>query len=64
LSESLCYIDYTKEIFVKEAFLIMYYSKGGLNLTMLENMDLSYFHLFLKEAERIQELHSQQIEEL
>jgi len=54
LSKSLAYIDYTKEIFIKEAFLIMFYTKGGINLTLLENMPFDDFFLFLQEAERIQ----------
>lgn len=48
------YIDYDKESFIKESFLVMYYTKGGMNYETLFKMPFDDFLLYVKEATRIQ----------
>lgn len=58
LMRSIQYIDYSIDIFIKEAMLVMHYSKGGLDLKEIERMPFDIFEKFVDEANRIQDLMS------
>ena len=52
--ESLQYLDYTTDMFVKESMLVMYFSKGGLDYKSLRDMPFDTFEKFVDESVRIQ----------
>jgi hypothetical protein len=54
MAESIKYIDYDLETYLSEAYLVMYYSKGGVSLSNIENTPLDIFEMHIKEAKRIQ----------
>jgi hypothetical protein len=54
IMQSLAYIDYSREAFVKESMLVMHYSKGGLTVGDLERMPFNIFEMYVDEAIRIQ----------
>lgn len=53
--ESIQYIDFNMDAFVKESMLAMHYSKGGLTLEELRDMPFDIYEMYVKEAIRIQE---------
>jgi len=55
LLEAIKFIDFTKENFIKESFLIMYYTKGGINKKELDGMPFDEYEIWLKEAIIVQE---------
>ena len=52
------YIDYDKLAFIQESVLIMYYTKGGMDLRTLEEIPFQDFLLYVTEAKRIENLQS------
>ena len=60
LSDSILLLDYDKVSFIKEAFLVMYYTRGGTSLDRLEKMPFDEFALFVEEAFRIHNLSADQ----
>ena len=58
MSGSFKYIDFNKDIFVKESVLVMTYTKGGVTLKNLELMPFVDYEKYLQEAIRIQNLDS------
>lgn len=48
------YIDFSWEVFIKESFLVMTYTKGGITMEQLEQMPFDRYEKCVNEAIRIQ----------
>lgn len=54
--DAIRFVDYDVESYIKESFLVMHYTKGGLNLKDLDIMPFDEFRIWIKEATRIQNM--------
>lgn len=59
LTDAFYFIDFSTEVLVKESFLVMYYTKGGVTLKELKNLPFNEYEMFVKEALRLQKLEEQ-----
>lgn len=51
---SILFLDYDRRDFVRESFIAMFYSKGGLTAEYLERIPFDFFQEYVKEGFRIQ----------
>jgi len=54
LAEALQYIDFGYTELIKECFLVMHFSKGGVSFKELKELEFDKYEMFVKEALRIQ----------
>ena len=56
ITDAVKFVDYDTESYIKESFLVMHYTKGGLTLKDIDTMPFSEFKVWIKEATRIQDM--------
>lgn len=55
ITDALYYIDITRETYINDSCLIMYYTKGGVTKEQLDKMGFDEFELWKKQALAVQE---------
>jgi hypothetical protein len=50
------FIDYDLSAYIKESFLVMHYTKGGLSIDELDHIPFDEFRMWVGEAVRIQNM--------
>jgi len=54
LTDAIRYIDFTKDIFIRESVVMMYYTKGGLDIQTIFDLPFNEYEVYLDEAIKIQ----------